>query len=478
MALGEDVSSIKTTLRLAGVSLTENLNPQQQIDIRSQYHKMDLNPAVLVSSPLNGGSRLARGSAADLDSLNQGDGIFKGRSDTLRQDSTRQFNSLSKRKRVDSRSDTEHQSEYVLRGGGFEKCGSRDQMPPPPIPTEQQFVYRAREPSSDLHNLNPQHNHFSATHFPRAPITPQRYPSKGVLSPSMLAPGSSMELSNRLSAGARINNGQSCVDHHHSPRTSTATAGPVYARGGWQPPPPESFDIERSRFHSSSSSSLSSTGQQPVRRSMGYHQGNLKFPIEVRDRTIDPSSRSYQLVSSDGSSSYHRRQSVLATQSPHESEAESRNHNLSSNREGRITLSRTASFASQQSSNKGIGLSSHVRSSSRQNSHQSANSSSHRQQLVIATPVHQRTSASAHFPISQPAYSSSLPALSGPDAEKFRRINSFDSGPIPVNGEMRPYSSNNGEVLLLAQDPRVAQTLDKARLTNSQALGPRRRANR
>ena len=478
MALGEDVSSIKTTLMLAGVSLTENLNPQQQVDIRSQYHKIDLNPAGLISSPLNGGSRLARGSAADLDSLNQGAGIFKGRNDTLQQDSTRQFDSLSKRKRVDSRSDTEHQSEYALRGGGFEKCGSRDQMPPPPIPTEQPFVYTARVPSSDLHSLNPQHNHFSAAHFPRAPIEPQRYPSKGVLSRSMLAPGSSMELSNRLFAGARINNGQSCVDHHQSPRNSTATAGPVYARGGRQPPPPESFDVERSRFYSSPSSSLPSTGLQPVRRSMGYHQGNLMFPIEVGDRTIDPSSRSHQSVSSNGSSPYHRRQSVLAMQSPHESEAQSRNHNLSSNREGRITLSRTASFASQQSSNKGIGLSSHVRSSSRHNSHQSVNSSSHRQQLVIATPAHQRTSASAHFPKPPPAYSSSLPALSGSDAENFRRNNSFDSGMIPVNGEMRPYSSNNGEVLLLAQDSRVAPTLDRARLTNPQALGPRRRANR
>ena len=474
MALGEDVSSIETTLKLAGVSLTEDLRPQQQEDMRSQYHRMVLKPVGQKSSLLEGGSRLARGSAADLDSLNQGAGIFQGRSCITQQDSMRQDGSSTKRKRVDSRSDTEHQAEYAPRGE-LEKCRSRDQMPPPPVPMQQPFVYTTRVPSFDMHGPNSQDGHVNAAHFQRAPITPQRHPSQGGLSHLILAPDPSMEPSNTSWAGARTNDGQSHIDHRQSPYANTGNAGSVYARGGWQPPP-ESFDTER--IHTSPNSSLPSTGQPPPRRSMSYHQGSLMFPIDLGDRTIDPSNRSYQSVSSDGSSLYHTRQSALAVKSQLESPARSRNHNPSPNMEGRITLSRTPSFAGQYSSDKGIGLSSHVRSSSCQTSYRSVNSSSHRQQLVIAIPGHQRLGASTQFSTRKPAYSSSLPSLAGPNTKIYRRNNSFDSGPTPVNGEMRPYSSTTGENFLLAQGPRTAQNRGRVPVMESQASGPRRRANR
>ena len=477
MALGEDVSSVEKTLKLAGVSLTEDIRPQQQMDMRSQYGRMDLEPAGQKSSRLDGGSCLARGSAADLDSLSQGAGIFKGRSGMMQQDAMRQDGSFSKRKRVDSRGDTEKQTEYAIRGGGFDKCRSRDQMPPPPIPVQQPFAYMARTPTSDMHSLNSQHDHVNATHFQRAPITPQQHRSQGGLSRLMLAPGSSMEPPNSSLAGASTTDRQSHVDHRQSARGNTGTSRSVYARGGWQPPP-ETSDTERSGNHSSSSSSLPSTGQPPARRMSSHHQGSLMFPIELEDRTIDPSSRSYQSVSSDGSSLYQRRQSALAMESQLESPAHSRNHNPSPNRERRITLSRTPSTASRHFSDKGIGLFSHVRSSSRQTNHLSANSSYQRQQPVITTPVHQRAYTSAHFSTRQPTYSSSLPSLGRPNTEMFRHNNSFDSGPTPVNGEMRPYSSTNGENFVLAQNPRAAHSHGRAPLTKSQALGPRRRADR
>lgn len=477
MALGEDVSSIENTLKLAGVSLIEGQPPQQQLDMRSQYHRMDFTPVGQNSSSLDGGSRLARGSAADLDSLNQSTGIFKGRSGITQQESMRQDVSSSKRKRVDSGSDREHQTEYPLRGGGFEGCRSRDQMPPPPIPIQQPLIYVARAPSLDLHGVKSQRDHNNATHFQRAPITPQRHPSQGGLSRLMLVPGSSMEPFNTSLAGARTINEQSHIDPRQSPHTNRGTAGSVYARGGWQTPP-ESFDMERSGNCSSPSSPLPSTGQPPARRSMGYHQGSLMFPIELGDRTIDPSSLSYQSVSSDGSSLYHKKQAALATQSQLESPAHLRNHNPPPNREGRITLARTPSFASRHSSDQGIGLSSHVRSSSRQTTHPSANSSSHRQQLAIASPAHQGIIASPHFSTRQPVYSSSLPSLARIKTDIFRRNNSFDSGPTPVDGEMRPYSSTNGENFSFAQDPRAAHNRGSAFLMGSQASGPRRHANR
>lgn len=461
MALGEDVSSIETALQLAGVSLTEGLRPQQHVDARSQFHKKGLKLIGQIPSPLDGGSRLARGSAADLDSLNQGAGIFKSHSNIPQQHSTRRGDFSSKRKRLDSSGDTEHLTEYPFDGGTIEKSRSRDQMPPPPIPIQQPFIYGARVPSSDLHALNPQHNHVNGTNFQRTPVTPQRHPYEDGLSRLTLIPDSPMGPSNISFTGARTNNEHFHADHHQTPpRARTGTAGPVYVRGGWQPAPGFS-DTERSEHYSSPSLSLHSSAQQPVRRSMRYHQGSLMFPIELGDRMIDPSSRSYQSVSSGGSSSYHRRQSALAMQSQIELPAHPGSHNPSPNRGGRITLSRTPSCASQNFSNQSIGLSSHVRSS---------------QQLAINTPEQQRIPASARVSTRQPAYSVSLPSLGGPNNEIFRRNNSFDPGPIPVNAEMRPYSSENSEYLL-AQDYRVAQPRDRARLMESQPSGPRRRAD-
>lgn len=477
MALGEDVSSIETTLKLAGVSLSETLQAQRQMGIRSQYHLINLKPTGKTSFPLDGGSRLARGSAADLDSLNQGAGIFKGHSGITQQESMRQNGSFSKRKRVDSRSNTEQRTEYAVPGGEFEKCLSRDQMPPPPIPMQQPFIHLTRVPYSEVHGLKSQHDNVNPTHFQRAPITPQRHSSQGGLSRLIIAPSSSMEPSNSLwAAGTRTNDGKSSLDHGQSPSANTGTPGSVYAGGGWQPPP-VSFDTECSGSDGSPSSSLPSTGQQPARHPIGYHQASVMFPIELGDRTIDPSSRSYQPVSSDRSVLYDGRRSALTVQSQLDSAVPLRNHNPSPNREGRITLSVTPSFASRHSSDRGIGLSSHVRSSSCQTNHQSASSSSYREQFVNSNPAQQRVVASAHFSARQPTYINSLPSLGGPDAEKLRRNNS-DSGPTPVNGEMRPFSSTNGETLLLARDPRPAQNRSRIPRIASQASSPRCRANR
>ena len=451
MALGEDVSSIETTLKLAGANATENHHPRQQKDMRSQYHKLNLELTEQKCSTLDGGLRLAQGSAADLDCLNHGAGIFKGHSDISQQRGIRQDDSSSKRKRVDSSSDTG-------------KCRGRDQMPPPPIPIQQPFIHKDGVSSSDLHRLN-SHDQFHATRFQQASIPPDQHLFEGSLNLPTLVPSLSMERPNTSLAGARTNNGQSYVDRHQNPRASASIAGPVYERGGWQTPSAFS-DIGRSGSTISSSSSLPSISQRPARRSIGYQQGGLMYPIDLGARTIDPRSRSYQ-VSSDGSSSYHQRQSA----------APSRFHSSSPNREGRITLLRTSSGACQRSSDKGVGLFNHVRSSSRHTDHQSTNCSSHRQQLMIAPPAHQRVFASPHFSSRQPTYNSPLPFVNGSYVEKFGCCSSIDSAPTPVNGKMRPFSSTSGESSLLAQIPR-AVTRGRDPFVESQAPSLRRRANR
>lgn len=461
LALGEDVSSIDTTLKLTGVSLTKNFYPEQKLDPKS----LGQNPAAL-----DGSIRLAQGSAADLEYMNQSALSFNGDGGITQYESMRQDISSSKRKRVDTRSDSEHQTEYVP-SGGIRKGQSRDQMPPPPIPMQQPIVSLAPVPSSDTHGLDFQHDHERETHFPRATVTPKQHPSQDRLSHSVLAHGSSRRPPNMSLAGNKTNNGQPHVAHRQFPQTNTGTAGPVYTRGGWQPPL-ESFDGERSGICGSPSSPLPSNGQAPVRRPLDHQQKSLIFPIEHEKHAINPSSRS------TGSSLYRRRQVVPSTQFQVASPASSRNPNLSPNRQGRITLPRTPSFASRHSSDKGIGLSSHVRSSSLQTNPLAVNSSSHRQQLIIATPAHQSGLASSHFPTRLPAYDSSLPSRGGPNTEVPRHDISFDSGLPPMDCEMRSCFSPNDEIFFLARGARAAQDRDRVCLMEWHAPGPRRRANR
>ncbi|KAM0797484.1 hypothetical protein BDR22DRAFT_824324 [Usnea florida] len=342
LALGEDVSSIDTTLKLAGVSLIESLHPEQKLDSKC----LGQNPAAL-----DGSMRLAQGSAADLEYMNQSALSFNGDGGMTEYESMGQDIS-SKRKRVDTRSDSEHQNEYVPTGE-IQKGQSRDQMPPPPIPMQHPIVPLARVPFSDKHGLNPQHDHEQESYLPRATASPKQQPSQDLLSHSMLAHGSSRRPSSMSLAGNKTNIGQPHIAHRHFSRTNTGTAGPVYTRGGWQPQL-GSFDGERLGLFGSPSSSQPSTGQAPVRRPPDYQQGNLIFPIEHAKRVINPSS------CSTGSSLYRRRQAVPAMHFQDASPASSRNPNPSPNGECRITLPRTPSFASRHSSDKGIGLSSHT----------------------------------------------------------------------------------------------------------------------
>ena len=459
--MGEDVSSIDTTLKLAGVSLMRNLQPEQKLDSKS----LGQNPAAL-----DGSKRLAQGSAADLEYMNQSALRFNGDGGITQSESMRQDISSSKRKREDTRSDSEHQTEYVP-SGGIQKGQSRDHMPPPPIPMQQPIVSLARVPFPDTHGLNSQHGHGQEIYFPRATVTPKQHIPQDLVSHSVLAHGSPRRPPSMSSAGGKTNNGQPHIAHRQFPQTDTGTAGPVYTRGGWQPQL-GSFDGERSGLFGSPSSSLPSTGQAPVRRPPDYQQGNLIFPIDNGKRAINPSSRS------TGSSLYRRRQAVPATRFQVASPASSRNPNSSPNREGRITLPRTPSFASRHSSDKGIGLSSHVRSSSLQTNPRAVNSSSHRHQLIIASPAHQSGLGSSHFPTRLPAYDSFLPSRGGPNTEVPCHDISFDLGLTHTDCEMQSCFSPNDGNSFVARGAREAQNRDRIPLMEWQAPGPRRRANR
>ena len=455
LALGEDVSSIDTTLKLAGVSLIRSIQLEQKVDSKCLGQK----PAAL-----DGSMRLAQGSAADLEYMNQSTLRLNGDGGMTQYEPMGQDIS-SKRKRVDTRSDSGNQNEYVPTRD-VHKGQSRDQMPPPPIPMQQPVVPPARVPFSDQHGLNSQHDHEQESYLPRATAIPKQQPSQDLLSHSVLAHGSSRRPSSMSLAGNKTNIGQPHIAHRQFPQTNTDTAGPVYTRGAWQPQL-RSFDGDRSGLFGSPNSSLHSTGQAPVRRPPDYEQINLIFPNEHGKRVINPSS------CGTGPSLYRRRQAVPATQLQDASPASSRNPNPSPNREGRITLPRTPSFATRHSSDNGIGLSSHVRSSSVQSSALAVNSSSHRRQLINAFPAHQSGLASSHLPTRQPAYDRSLSSRGVPHHDI-----SFDLGLTPTDCEMQSCFSPNDGKSILARGAREGQNRYRTPLMEWQAPDPRRRAIR
>lgn len=513
MAMGQDVSSIEATLKLVGASLAQGIRSQQQSDATYQSRGTEVMTfgETKPASIFDGRARLARGSAADLEELSKEAGFFNSRDNAMQHELIWQNQCSAKRKRVESSSGTKHKIERESRGGRSQRGRSRDEMPPPPLPTRQQpFVFMASVPSPEVPRFNYHDSHNDARTFERVAVTPQE-PSQGGLSRLMLAPISSTEPFSTVPPRTNDQDvGPSGVQSHPT-YPAYGTANPVDVRSGWPPPRATyrhvliegdqpytthaahgtthpidirgvwqparaSSDSGHTLIPSSRSSSIPSTGQPSACGARHYHQGSMIFQLELGDRTIDPHTRSYQSASSDDARIYDQRRSAIPWQSelePH-SHLDSRRTNdyQIPGREGRITLPRTSSFAGH------IGLSSHARSNSRHPP--SANSGSHRQQLGIVTPAHSHVVASPHFSTRQLALSSSMPSLNGQYSGNFRRNDSFDKGPTSVNGEIRAHSTNIGQNFAIAADhsgtPHRSEAI--AITTPSQASVHRRRANR
>ncbi len=78
----------------------------------------------------------------------------------------------SKRKRAESLSDVEQQMDYALGGKRYQKGQSRDVMPPPPIPTQQPYVFRASNPNQDTHDTSLQDSSGRRSQSGTDPVTP------------------------------------------------------------------------------------------------------------------------------------------------------------------------------------------------------------------------------------------------------------------------------------------------------------------
>lgn len=202
MALGQDVSSIEAVLNSVGASLSGHPNSVQQREI--QKGNVILGAKTSTSHiPFNVGSRLAQGCAADLDALCEDTELLCSHSYSSHPDPGAQNGFSSKRKRARTISDVEQQTGYELRGRRYQKGGSRDLMPPPPIPIQQPYVFAARIPNEDINEIISSNDENCRSRSGRAPVTPEHEGNPSGLARQLmqlrgnLPPTPSVEANNR-----------------------------------------------------------------------------------------------------------------------------------------------------------------------------------------------------------------------------------------------------------------------------------------
>ena len=370
------------------------------------------------------GSRLARGSAADLDRLTKGAQALATQKPAI-QPSPSKYEHTAKRKRGDPLGEFQLGLRNGLESSRPDTCHSRDLMPPPPSP-RQPYVFMG-------HVLTP---NLVEPSF----VSTVRHPQTVTLGPGPATPRH--QTSQAQNTGVAVNgnelNHRSSVDsngvipqRHPNHRSSLAST--------------ESFEKTPRRHpnHRSSLAPILSIEKGRPRDQDLNTACRIQLPAQLDGRPTDIEDLSSQAIIT--SSSYQ-------------------DGNLSRARPSSEALSHTSRTARRPPANPSPGrLTLTPRYSNQQRHGLLANVRTSNDRLG--------TAASPHFRMPSHPYSSSLPHHNsqnlgeiwrhkdsyeaGPaSAAGTRYVNSFDSGPTAINGQMRPYSSTaHAKNFLLAQDP-------------------------
>ena len=370
------------------------------------------------------GSRLARGSAADLDRLTRGAGAIATQ-EPVSQPSPSKHEHSAKRKRGDPLSESQLGLRNDLGSSRSNTDHSRDLMPPPPSP-RRPYVFMGHVPMPKL---------IGSPFVPTA-----RRPTTATLGPGSTTPRRQTSLAQNTGVALNGNelNHHSSVDlngimfQHHPNHSSSLLSVEASERTPGRHP-----------HHSSSLASMSSFEKRPSRDQDLNAACRVQLPAQLMARPTDPADLSSQAITN--SSSYPEG-NVSGARRPFEAPSHTPRtaHRLPANPSpGRLTL--TPRYSNQQRH----GLVANVRTSSDRLG----------------------TAASPHFGKQYNPYSSSIPAHNsqtrGEDgrhiatfdaapapAASSRYVNPFASGPTAFNGQMRPYSSTpQAKNFLLAQDP-------------------------
>lgn len=229
MSLNQDISSVEAVLNSVGTTLVhraEHRSSPQALNENGIHARTSEPPR----SPFDVGSRLAKGSAADLDALSKDFGSFRGHSRLILPDSTKEEILSGKRKRMDCVSDAEQQTEYVYGGRQYEKGQSRDLMPPPPIPNRQPHIYMSQVPDASLHELLRQNQNGGASGLPWGvtPFNPDRQHHPRNLDGELNASGSPHPAAPQYAANNNYDLAPSIIGTP-PPRIPTAAEPPPYS---------------------------------------------------------------------------------------------------------------------------------------------------------------------------------------------------------------------------------------------------------
>ena len=180
LALGQDVSSIEAVLNSAGTSLVQDLHVYQRPGAQ-QHLPSNLLTRDIVTLPrptLDVSSRLARGSAADLDRLTKGSPSLGHRGCGPANCLFSRDGYSAKRQRVESSSDLGQPFDLFPSSRPYAKVPSRDLMPPPPLPMRNPFVFMINTDDPAGGNSNTGEARDEGPHERAASNTPQRQPSQ------------------------------------------------------------------------------------------------------------------------------------------------------------------------------------------------------------------------------------------------------------------------------------------------------------
>ena len=386
------------------------------------------------------GSRLARGSAADLDRLTRGAEAIATQEPTF-QPSRSKVEHSAKRKRSDPLSKSQLSLRNGLGSSRPNTDNSRDLMPPPPSPrrpygfmghvltpalVDSPFVQTARRPPT-------------ATLGP-GPTTPRRQTSE--------AQNTGVALSgNELNHHSSVDFNGMIFQHRPNHRSSLLSVEALERTP------------RRNPQHSSSLASISSLEKRHSRDQNLNTACRIQLPTQLGARPIDTANLSSQAIANSPSypnrnPSKPRTSSEALSHTPRTARCQ-----LINPSPGRLTL--TPRYSNQQRH----GLVANVRTSDDR----------------------LRAAASPHFGRQYHPYSSSLPHHNSQTRGKnWRHVASFDAGPAPeagircmkpfesgptaFNGQMRPYSSTpHAKNFLLAQDP----SFEEAARCREQAPSPK-----
>ena len=468
MAFDVDVSSIEAALRPVGASLAQGLHVSSQRGIFQQQQRNVAAPRANTrrfGDIVDGGSCLAHGSAADLDSLKKA-GIFNAHSCS---DKTLLDRSLAKRKREASQSDINQDISHALEGSSWKK-GSSGQMLPPPVPLHRPITFKANAPIADTLDARPLDS--------RLQSRPDLETTRSQFSPNDIAC-----LTNTSAPPTEPHRGESdlaqAIDLSHRANPDTG----VYHGDGahlvqkinkqlQSDLQPQQYSDEKNfeSGYASRASPKSAIRHIPADRAKQYQFGNTTVPIVFSDQGIGQLKSHIHPSSSVGLVNDGKNEAAVVGRSQLRTPSHS-GDDVTPSREGRITLCRPPSYSGSFSTGRGIGLSSHIRSSNRRAIGSHAAPGGHRQRLGLGLPT-----PTQQVPIASPYFSHQLipgnrEALIGDqNTESLSRNGFWTTDRSPTNGLMRVYPSGNGADLPMGQTPRGISGGDKSSLHSLASL--------